>query len=117
LVNRRNSSSPADKPIRANDGEKQVIDIPRRKKSGLSSQETNGDAAAPQANGHPVTNGKRKAEEALESQNGTKKRSATETLDNEGPSAKRGKIIGPATSDDLIVVDDAADGAIVIDDD
>jgi len=98
------------------DGEKLVFDIPRRKKSSVPSQETNGDSAAPHTNGGPVSDGKRKGEGDLELQNGTKKRPAADSLD-ERPIAKRGKIGGPATDDDLIVIDDAADGAIVIDDD
>lgn len=112
-----------DKPIKALEGqvngEKVTLDIPRRKKSTLSLEETDGAGVKPYLNGDAVSNGKRKADEDLELSNSPKKRTAAEVLDGELPAAKRGKIEqnGGPPSDDKVVIDDGADGAIVIDDD
>ncbi|KAF2704568.1 hypothetical protein K504DRAFT_449560 [Pleomassaria siparia CBS 279.74] len=71
-------------------------------------------ASAPEVNGngnehnHPVTNGVT---------NGKRKRGAEDNLEDDLVK-KRGKVAAaPAVADDIILVDDATDGAIVIDDD
>ncbi|KFY45166.1 hypothetical protein V495_03087 [Pseudogymnoascus sp. VKM F-4514 (FW-929)] len=87
----------------------QPISIPRRPKVVAQPAEaTNGDAGHKEA----VTNG-----EAPKESPGTAagmKRGADE-LGEAGPEAKRGKL--KETSDDVIVLDSADDGAIIIDDD
>jgi ubiquitin-like 1-activating enzyme E1 B len=75
-----------------------------------------------QANGH-ATNGKKAALE-IEGIAERKKRSAEEALGGDSPESKRAKTVsngtdrgGKAAADDLIVLDDSADGAIVIGED
>ena len=116
-----------DKPIKALDkgttGEKGTLDIPRRQRSiagPAAAVNGNGDSGAPHTNGTDTTSNKRKAEDAEKANGTTKKRPAPEDSEADGPSAKRGKVAHngyPPADDDLIVLDDAADGAIVIDDD
>jgi hypothetical protein len=116
-----------DKPIKALDtattGEKGTLDIPRRQRSfagPAAAVNGNGDSGVPHTNGTDMTSNKRKADDAEEANNTTKKRPAPEASEADGPSAKRGKVAhngGPPANDELIVLDDAADGAIVIEDD
>lgn len=113
------------KPIKPLDaganGEKVIINIPRRQKSvtdPVATMNGNGDTSAPYTNGTGVS--KRKATDVLETNGSVKKRPAPEALENDRPTAKRSKVVhkgGPPADDDLIELDDAADGAIVIEDD
>lgn len=116
-----------DKPIKTLDkgtiGEKGTFDIPRRQRSVAgpgAAVNGNGDLGGPYTNGTDSTTNKRKADDAEEANGTTKKRPAPEASEEDGPSAKRGKVVhngGPLADDDLIVLDDATDGAIVIEDD
>jgi hypothetical protein len=116
-----------DKPIKAlntaTTGKKITLDIPRRQRSvagPAASFNGNGNSDAPHTNGADTTGNKRKADDAEEANGTTKKRPAPEASEADGPSAKRGKVAhngGPPADDDLIVLDDAVDGAIVIEDD
>ena len=86
--------------------------IPRRKRSAT---ETNGHTT----NGtNGVQNGKRPAEDSLETVQPSKKRTASGAFDDISPSSKRSKIQfnGASADDDLVVIDESADGAILIDD-
>jgi hypothetical protein len=115
-----------DKPIKALDagvnGEKVTLEIPRRQKSiadPMAMTNGNGDVGAPYTNSTDALNNKRKAAEPTETNGSVKKRPADEALEDDGPTAKRGKAThnrGPRP-DELIVLDDAADGAIFIEDD
>jgi hypothetical protein len=106
-----------DKPIKSLDIpstrgiEPPASPIPRRKKSILESndQGTNGiEATTATTNGSLGT--KRTAAEALGDDSPETKRSKTETNGSNGTNSA-------SANDDLILVDDSADGAIVIDDD
>jgi ubiquitin-like 1-activating enzyme E1 B len=98
-----------------------IMAIPRRRKSTLepavlsNGHSTNGTSTT---NGDTNTNGKRSASGSLDKSEPSKKRSASSAFDENTPS-KRSKpsSSGASVDDNLIVVDDAADGAIVIDDD
>jgi ubiquitin-like 1-activating enzyme E1 B len=116
-----------DKPIKTLNtgatGEKAILDIPRRQRSvagpGVAAN-GNGDLGAKHTNGTDTTSNKRKTDGTEEANGTTKKRPAPEASEDGGPSAKRSKVVqngGPRADDDLIVLDDATDGAIVIDDD
>jgi hypothetical protein len=116
-----------DKPIKTlstgTTGEKAILDIPRQQRSVASSGQTvngNGDSGATHTNGTDMTSNKRKTDGTEEANGTTKKRPAPEASEDDGPSAKRSKVVqngGPRADDDPIVLDDATDGAIVIDDD
>jgi len=116
-----------DKPIRALDtattGKKGTLDIPRRQRpvaGPAAAFNGNGDSGTPLTNGTDTTGNKRKADDAGKANGTIKKRPAPEAFEADGPSAKRGKVAhngGPPADDDLIVLDDAVDGAIVIEDD
>jgi hypothetical protein len=106
-----------DKPIKSLDIpstrgiEPPASPIPRRKKSILESndQGTNGvEATTATTNGSLGT--KRTAAEALGDDSPETKRSKTEPNGSNGTNSA-------SANDDLILVDDSADGAIVIDDD
>ena len=83
--------------------------IPRRKKSAVEPAPTNGHLA----------NGKKSTSESIMNLAG-KKRTVSQALEDDSPTAKRTKnqSNGDGTSgdDDLIIVEDSADGAILIDD-
>jgi len=124
IINVQESPSATDdKPIKPVDaqpgGEKPIFNIPRRRKStGNPAARENG--AIENSNGSNGANGKRKPHDDLEATGFSKKRSASGPVAEDGPIAKRGKVAaaaGPAADDDLIIVDDAPDGAILIDDD
>lgn len=77
-----------------------TIEVARKPKS-LSGPSTNGEV-----NGAPVHNGLV----------GKRKRDADEAeLDDQEQIKKRGKIQVPANNDDLVVLDDSSNGAILID--
>jgi len=109
-----------DKPILPLDahsyGQKPIFDIPRRQKSIANPTETaNGDVQ--NTNGSVIM--KRKAEETLGSSSSANKRSAS-GFSGDTPIAKRSKVAqngGPAPDNELIILDDTGDDAIVIDDD
>jgi hypothetical protein len=116
-----------DKPIKVLDaviiGGKGTFDIPRRQKSFAGPAAAiygNGDSGAAHTNGTNTTGNRKKADDAEEANGATKKRPAPEAAEADGPSAKRGKVahngVAPV-DDDLIVLDDTVDGAIVIEDD
>ena len=89
-----------------------VSPIPRRKRSAT---ETNGHTT----NGtNGVQNAKRPAEDDLGTVQPNKKRTASGAFDEVSPSSKRSKIQsnGTSTDDGLVVIDESADGAILIDD-
>lgn len=108
-----------DKPIKPLDAHA-IGKIPRRQKSATSQTATiNGSGDVAHTNGADTSNGQR-ATDASDAEGSIRKRPAPDTVDGDGPASKRGKIThnGTATADDgLIVLDDSADGAIVIDDD
>ncbi len=116
-----------DKPIKTlnigTTGEKAILNIPRRQRSVAgpgAAVNGNGDSAAPHLNGTDTTSNKRKADDTEEANGTTKKRPAPEASEVDAPAAKRGKVVhngGPPANNELIVVDDATDGAIVIEDD
>lgn len=103
--------------------EKVTLDIPRRQRSVAGPGATvngNGHAAVPQTNGADTTSNKRKAEDTEETGRTIKKQPVPEAHEEDAPSVKRSKVVQNgrlAADNDLIVLDDAADGAIVIEDD
>lgn len=126
ILSVQESTSPmVDKPFKSlditkpNEGES-LTSIPRRQKV---SPESNG--VAPTVNGTIATNGA-----STGAPNGSK-RTASEAIQDESPLSKRPKTIsngtngthganstnGTAAKSDLIVIDDSANGAILIDDD
>ena len=107
-----------DKPIKSLDiisvenGENPHSPIPRRKR------------AEAQSNGHvskdsSSLNGNGISSSSINLENGTsgKKRSAIEAFEDDLSNPKRSKVDLNGTDNGVIVVDDAADGAILIDDD
>jgi ubiquitin-like 1-activating enzyme E1 B len=113
-----------DKPIKTlESGEKAKLDIPRRQRSVAgpgTAINGNGHVDAPQTNGVDTTGNKTKAVNSEETNGTIKKRPAPEASEEDVPSAKRSKVVqngGPSAGNDLIILDDTADGAIVIDDD
>lgn len=103
-------------------GEKGALEIPRQQRS------VNDPMGIVNGNGstgtlHTISSdgsGNKKAPHAAETNGSTKKRPATEALEDDCPPAKRGRVIhkgGSRVDADLIVLDDVADGAIVIEDD
>jgi hypothetical protein len=106
-----------DKPIKPLDAHA-IGKIPRRQKSATSQTATiNGNGDVAHTNDADTLNGQ-PAADASDAEGSIRKRPAPDTVD--GPAPKRGKIThnGTAPADGgLIVLDDSADGAIVIDDD
>jgi hypothetical protein len=104
-----------DKPIKgldipvSSEVEPPTSPIPRRKKPAVESVATNGH----------VVNGKKSASDSIINSAG-KKRTVSQALEDGSPTAKRTKNEsngnGTIGDDDLIVVEDSADGAILIDD-
>jgi ubiquitin-like 1-activating enzyme E1 B len=88
--------------------------IPRRKKSAA---ELNGHAT----NGVGATDGIQAASNGISGIKRIAKRSADEALSDDSPDSKRSKTLlkstNGSTDDDVVLVDDSADGAIIIDDD
>lgn len=112
----------ADKPIKALDvptsGENGAVAIPRKQKpasSQIPALNGNGDDIRAYKNGVDSSTAKRKADEALATEP-VRKRLAPESLEDRNRTIKRVKAEGPI-SGDLIVLEDGADGAIVIQDD
>lgn len=107
-----------DKPIKPLDAHA-IGKIPRRQKSATSqTANINGNGDVAHTNGAQPSNGQRTAD-ASDAEGSIRKRPAPDTLDSDGPASKRGKITHNGTTpadDGLIVLDDTADGAIVIDD-
>ena len=107
-----------DKPIKPLDAHA-IGKIPRRQKSATSQTATiNGNGDVTHTNGAETSNGQRTADTS-DAEGSIKKRPAPDTVDGDGPAMKRGKIAHNGTvpgGDCLIVLDDSADGAIVIDD-
>lgn len=102
-----------DKPIKSLDITLQSTDtlpvptspIPRRKKS------------VQQSNGHTNGNGTATSSVVVENGSSGKKRGAAEAFDSDSPTSKRSKVVSNGTDNDVIVLDDTTDGAILIDDD
>jgi hypothetical protein len=96
------------------------LDIPKQTENGeTSSPIPRKKKSIAEPNGHGMSNGNGangSAAPIVQNDSATKKRTATEALGGgDSPTKKRAKANG--TDDGFIMVDDAADGAIVIDDD
>lgn len=117
----------ADKPYKVHSGtddDKPGFEIPRKPKAApaVEAPPAEGDRQAVQAqdNGVPATNGKRKASDILEEEYASKKRAATEGNGVVNSDAKSGRITengNGVASNEAVIVDDDANGAILIDDD